>query len=887
MLAHENKTLSYCFLWNTDVVWRVTYEHTPIMTPRIFNAILNVLFKPNRLPAEVKTAIHTPPSKRVLDPLAALGPLVDADEHVGFTQHPFESAIQRTIEDFPIEEDYVDIIDEHEKPTGNVRFVGDAAVRKAVERVGDSVTGQGTESLKGSWSAYQVPDSLQNWFNAQGFIGYQACALIAQHWLIDKACTMPGEDAVRNGYEVSLVDEGDENLGEAEEKNDTQGEDLIQRLTEIDKEYEIKDHLVQFWRYINIYGIRVCVFDIESDDPKYYEKPFNIDGVGKGTYKGIKQVDPYWMMPVLTGQDTVDPTSRHFYEPTFWTIGGKKYHKSHLIIGRGPMPADILKPNYIFGGIPLTQRMYERAFAAERTANEGPLLAMTKRTNVLHMDLKQAEAQPGKFMARLLKWVNLRDNFGVKTVGINEVVEQFDTSLADLDTVIMTQYQLVAAISQVPSTKLLGTSPKGFGTEGTHEENSYHERLETVQMIIQPLLDRHHMLSIKSEFGENIPVQAIWNRVGSMTAQELADLNAKKMEAGEKAINLGVISPDEERQRLKSDPLSGYNHLGDEEASSEMGQTPENEAKLTTANARVDQAKAKEQGIGMPSAGGGGSQKPPQSSTTTEGSEDAGGIGGATPNNVPFNGQSSVKAHVELLRNALQRNSGGSDLQNAIEGLRSALANHNTDDSNADGPGIKDLLRQLDALINPHRTTGSTDRSLAPGTEPGTRRLFSMIADGSSAGLPEQGGKEFSARKMPKIKVGRLTILVENPKGSIRAGRTLAGEDWRSQMPHHYGFINGVIGADGDELDAFVGPNLTSRRVYVINQIEPTTGDFDEHKVMLGFDDDDSALECYEQAYQEGWKGFDSMYEMSMQEFYDWIRNGDLMEPASKINSPA
>jgi hypothetical protein len=157
-----------------------------------------------------------------------------------------------------------------------------------------------------------------------------------------------------------------------------------------------------------------------------------------------------------------------------------------------------------------------------------------------------------------------------------------------------------------------------------------------------------------------------------------------------------------------------------------------------------------------------------------------------------------------------------------------------------------------------------------------------MVADGSDAGLPSDGGKQFSSRKMPKVKVGRLTVLVENPKGSIRAGRTLAGEEWRSQMPHHYGFINGVVGADGDELDAFVGPNTASRTVYVINQNEPTTGEFDEHKVMLGFDSGDDALQCYEDAYQEGWQGFDSMYEMSMNEFYDWIRNGDLSQPAGK-----
>jgi len=37
---------------------------------------------------------------------------------------------------------------------------------------------------------------------------------------------------------------------------------------------------------------------------------------------------------------------------------------------------------YMYGGIPVSQRIMERVYAAERTANEGPLLAMSKRTNV-------------------------------------------------------------------------------------------------------------------------------------------------------------------------------------------------------------------------------------------------------------------------------------------------------------------------------------------------------------------------------------------------------------------------------------------------------------------------------------------------------------------------
>jgi len=99
-------------------------------------------------------------------------------------------------------------------------------------------------------------------------------------------------------------------------------------------------------------------------------------------------------------------------------------------------------------------------------------------------------------------------------------------------------------------------------------------------------------------------------------------------------------------------------------------------------------------------------------------------------------------------------------------------------------------------------------------------------------------------------------------------------------MPHHYGYIKGVAGADGDELDCFVGPNLKSDQVFVINQNDPKTGEFDEHKCMLGFDAPEDAKAAYQSSYQDGWQGFGDMIPMSMADFKAWVSdpNGCTMQ---------
>ncbi len=397
-----------------------------------------------------------------------------------------------------------------------------------------------------------VPNGQLSWYAAQGFIGYQLCALISQQWLVSKCCLMPAQDAVRRGYKVTINDGTDIDS------------EIVDAIREYDVDYHINKNLVQMIHMGRVFGIRIAMFKVDSSDPDYYEKPFNIDGVEPGSYTGISQIDPYWITPQLDAESAGDPSAINFYEPTWWTIAGKLVHKTHLVIYITEEVPDILKPSYIYGGIPIPQKIVERVYAAERTANEAPMLALTKRTDVINIDLAQATAQEVNFAARIAQWVYNRDNYGIKALGLDESMQQFDTSLSDLDAVIMTQYQLVAAASCVPSVKLLGTSPKGFNSDGSYEEASYHEYLQTLQSTaLDPLLNRHHELLIKSEIAPRFGIEpfnttVVWESLDAMTAKEMAELNKLKADTDSVLMMTGAIQGNDVRDRITMDPDSGY-----------------------------------------------------------------------------------------------------------------------------------------------------------------------------------------------------------------------------------------------------------------------------------------------------------------------------------------
>lgn len=405
-----------------------------------------------------------------------------------------------------------------------------------------------------------VPDAQFYWYASQGFVSWQVAALMSQHWLVDKACNMPARDAVRVGYDVSLPDDT------------PQADEILAEFAKQDKKYNINGAMREFIHMGRVYGIRVAIFRVRSTDPDYYVKPFNIDGVTPGSYLGISQVDPIWCVPELTDASLNDPAGLRFYEPEFYVVGSQRYHRSHLCVFIPHPVPDVIKPTYQYGGKPLPQLIYERVYAAERTANEAPQLAMTKRLIVHKTDGAGFFSNLTKSIARMLDFSQVRDNYGVMVIDKDaDDITQHDTSLADLDATIMTQYQLVASIAEVPATKLLGTTPKGFNSTGDAEAEDYRIMLESIQANdLTPMLTRHHQLVMRSvirpKFGlsEDLECDVSWRPLDSPTAAEFAEIGLKKAQTAVAYAGIGAIDGQDVREQLRRDKDSDYFGLAEE-----------------------------------------------------------------------------------------------------------------------------------------------------------------------------------------------------------------------------------------------------------------------------------------------------------------------------------
>lgn len=140
--------------------------------------------------------------------------------------------------------------------------------------------------------------------------------------------------------------------------------------------------------------------------------------------------------------------------------------------------------------------------------------------------------------------------------------------------------------------------------------------------------------------------------------------------------------------------------------------------------------------------------------------------------------------------------------------------------------------------------------------------------------------------RMGRCEYKGLQLVFEQPRNSYREGTAKDGKKWRNRMAAHYGYLAGTKGADGDGIDIFVGSNPETDNIFVINQIDPATGSFDEHKVMIGFLGAADAKRAYQESYDADWRGFGDMVAMTLDQFKWWLKYGATKKPVSHKSLP-
>jgi hypothetical protein len=151
------------------------------------------------------------------------------------------------------------------------------------------------------------------------------------------------------------------------------------------------------------------------------------------------------------------------------------------------------------------------------------------------------------------------------------------------------------------------------------------------------------------------------------------------------------------------------------------------------------------------------------------------------------------------------------------------------------------------------------------------------LVDNATHGInrdPTAGQKDAGNYRKGHINVQGIDVSIETRRGSLRRGVDANGDEWQCQLPAHYGYMRRSTGADGEQVDVYVGPDPQAPNAWIIDQVDTDTGEFDEHKVMLGFRDQESALRAYTGAFSDG-KGKDrigAVTQVTVSQLKSWLK---------------
>ena len=179
-----------------------------------------------------------------------------------------------------------------------------------------------------------------------------------------------------------------------------------------------------------------------------------------------------------------------------------------------------------------------------------------------------------------------------------------------------------------------------------------------------------------------------------------------------------------------------------------------------------------------------------------------------------------------------------------------------------------------------YKQAESGESSAQPSDNKGAQTIQSAVetasAEVNTAPTPAQ--VEAGNYKKGHVTIGEFDITIENPAGSTRKGVDANGKEWSTTMANAYGYIKGTEGVDGDHIDVFLHQNMdewNGRKVYVVDQTN-TYGSFDEHKVMLGFNDKEEAMSAYLANYDATWEQTHPglrISETNIEDFNKWVQS--------------
>lgn len=389
------------------------------------------------------------------------------------------------------------------------------------------------------------------------FLGDQLNAWFDQNCFVNKADTMPGEDAVAAGYEFTPRSGKDKKL--------------VKTLEEMfhTEQFNLDESMTMFDHNKRCFGAAIMVPCFAEDVDM--SAPFTDWSQLKGlTFIGWTNIEPYYLSPDFEpeSRELNDPTYKFYMTPTHWCVYGsndktcaiKKIHSSWIFFRRHVPTSKIYQPQYKWQGPSVPQMILERLYSAEACANESSMLLRSKRSFVMEADVRKMAANP-EFARKFLKNCAANaDNWGVRVVPRNSNAKQMDSYLSECMPLTTAQYGILCAEVDIPAPKFMMAQLTGFANSGNYEVKLYAQKEKILQKNeLIPIVKQTCRIATACETGKPVEMDVTFGDVDVPTVTERAEIMYEEARASKfieeaNAFKRGTRGPGTHHGTLEVDP---------------------------------------------------------------------------------------------------------------------------------------------------------------------------------------------------------------------------------------------------------------------------------------------------------------------------------------------
>ncbi len=392
------------------------------------------------------------------------------------------------------------------------------------------------------------------WAEGIGFLGYPYLAELTQRSEYRRPCEIIAEEMTRKWIRLQSTGKTDKSA-------------KIRALDDAMLRFGLRERFHDTVLQDGFFGLSFLLIDVgTSDNETETLTPLTLtpEKIAKGSLKGFHLIDPTWSAP--NWYEATRPWRPNFYKPDTWYLMGQRFHRSRLLITVSRPVPDLLKPVYNFGGISAAQMLKPYVDNWLRTRQSVSDIIQAFTVFVLETDMSALLTGEGgsNLIERAEYFTKMRNNLGLMmTDKEREAFQNVSAPLSGLDHLQAQAQEHQASAIGLPLIKMFGLSPSGLNATADNEVRVLYDMIHARQQrVVGDNLTTALKILQLNEFGEIDP-EIEFEFVGLWELDDAGKAAVQKTKADVDAVLIesGILTPDDARQRLASDPESSYQGL--------------------------------------------------------------------------------------------------------------------------------------------------------------------------------------------------------------------------------------------------------------------------------------------------------------------------------------